>query len=85
MQDKVCILVTHQLQYLSDVEHVVLMHNGKVKAQGSFRALKNSQKHSLLLHGVGEEHQQQKDDAVDEVDNRRIEYQTTTIKILLWI
>lgn len=48
-------LVTHQLQYLKDVEHTVLMNGGRVEAQGSFKLLKNSKKHSLLLHGVEEE------------------------------
>lgn len=48
-------LVTHQLQYLKDVEHTVLMNAGRVEAQGSFKLLKNSKKHSLLLHGVEEE------------------------------
>lgn len=55
MQDKVCVLVTHQLQYLKDVEHTVLMSGGRAEAQGSFKLLKNSKKHSLLLHGVEEE------------------------------
>lgn len=59
-------LVTHQLQYLKDVEHLVLMQNGEVAAQGSYKALKGSQKHSLLLHGVDEEQQQPTEEA-DEV------------------
>lgn len=43
-------LVTHQLQYLSDVEHSVLMNNGRIEAQGSFKLLQQSKKHLLLLN-----------------------------------
>lgn len=65
LKDKVCVLVTHQLQYLKNIEHLVLIHAGEIAAQGSYKALKNSKKHSLLLHGVDEEQQQQqnKEDA----------------------
>lgn len=62
LKDKVCVLATHQLQYLKDVEHLVLMQAGEIIAQGAYRALKKSKKHSLLLHGVDEEQQQPKED-----------------------
>lgn len=29
-------LVTHQLQYLHDVDHIVVMSGGQIKAQGSY-------------------------------------------------
>lgn len=32
-------LVTHQLQYLQNVEHAVLLKNGKIEAQGPFQTL----------------------------------------------
>ncbi|XP_058060768.1 uncharacterized protein LOC131211356 [Anopheles bellator] len=49
LKDKVCVLVTHQLQYLKDIEHVVLMNVGRVEAQGAFRALAATGKFSALL------------------------------------
>ncbi|EFA04298.2 putative multidrug resistance-associated protein lethal(2)03659-like Protein [Tribolium castaneum] len=42
LADKIVILVTHQLQFLSEVENVVLMHDGKVEAQGSYQFLGNT-------------------------------------------
>lgn len=45
---KLCILVTHQLQYLKNVDHVILMNNGKIEAQGAFRTLQRFNKESLM-------------------------------------
>ncbi|XP_035890492.1 uncharacterized protein LOC118502378 [Anopheles stephensi] len=42
LKEKVCVLVTHQLQYLKDMEHVVLMNMGNVEQQGPFRTLAES-------------------------------------------
>lgn len=39
-QDKVCVLVTHQLQYLHDVKHVIVMSKGGIKIQGSYEEIK---------------------------------------------
>lgn len=39
-QDKVCVLVTHQLQYLNDVKHVIVMSKGGIKIQGSYEEIK---------------------------------------------
>uniref|UniRef100_A0A2M4AD22 Putative abc transporter n=1 Tax=Anopheles triannulatus TaxID=58253 RepID=A0A2M4AD22_9DIPT len=44
----VCVLVTHQLQYLKDVQQIVLMVGGRVEAIGSYRELKRSNIESLL-------------------------------------
>ncbi|XP_049547987.1 ATP-binding cassette sub-family C member 4-like [Anopheles darlingi] len=35
-----CVLVTHQLKYVSGVEHIVLMDNGQIVQQGSYGELK---------------------------------------------
>lgn len=40
--DKICVLVTHQLQYLKTIENIVLMNMGKVEAVGSYDTLKKS-------------------------------------------
>ncbi|XP_039296147.1 probable multidrug resistance-associated protein lethal(2)03659 [Nilaparvata lugens] len=42
LKKKTVILVTHQLQYLSGVDHVVLLNNGCIENQGSYGNLKNS-------------------------------------------
>uniref|UniRef100_A0A182NN20 Uncharacterized protein n=1 Tax=Anopheles dirus TaxID=7168 RepID=A0A182NN20_9DIPT len=48
LKEKVCVLVTHQLQYLKDIEHVVLMSMGNVEAQGPFRTLAESGRFAML-------------------------------------
>jgi ABC-type transport system involved in cytochrome bd biosynthesis fused ATPase/permease subunit len=35
------VLVTHQLQYLHDAEHIVIMNAGQVKAQGTYEFIKS--------------------------------------------
>ncbi|XP_049301233.1 uncharacterized protein LOC125774907 [Anopheles funestus] len=49
LKEKVCVLVTHQLQYLKDMEHVVLMNMGNVEQQGSFRTLAESGHFTTML------------------------------------
>lgn len=59
-------LVTHQLQYLKDVQHTVLMNLGRIEAQGSYNLLKNSRNHNLLLRGIEEELKDQNDENIQE-------------------
>lgn len=49
--DRICVLVTHQLQLLKDVEHLVLMNGGFVAGQDTFQHLKESKAHALLWNG----------------------------------
>lgn len=42
-QDKICVLVTHQLQYLKGIEHIVIMSAGQIKAQGSYDYIRNNE------------------------------------------
>ncbi|XP_053661392.1 ATP-binding cassette sub-family C member 4 [Anopheles marshallii] len=48
LANSVCVLVTHQLQYLKDVQQIVLMNGGRVEACGSFRELKKSNIESIM-------------------------------------
>ncbi|XP_055536617.1 probable multidrug resistance-associated protein lethal(2)03659 isoform X2 [Wyeomyia smithii] len=48
LKDKVCVLVTHQLQYLEDVEHIVLMNAGLAEAQGPYRSLEAANTFPML-------------------------------------
>lgn len=34
LRTKMCILVTHQLQYLKEVDHIIILENGVIKAEG---------------------------------------------------
>lgn len=42
LKHKTVILITHQLQYLQDVDHILILENGLVKAEGSFTELQES-------------------------------------------
>lgn len=48
LANKICILVTHQLQYLTEVEHLVLLNHGHIEAQGSYADLRARQIDSLV-------------------------------------
>ncbi|XP_049854965.1 ATP-binding cassette sub-family C member 4-like [Schistocerca gregaria] len=41
---KTRILVTHQLQYLKDADHIIILNNGKIEDQGTFSELTLSKK-----------------------------------------
>lgn len=49
LKDKICVLITHQLQYLSDVKHLVLINNYRIEAQGTYSELRAQNIDSLLL------------------------------------
>ncbi|KAJ3655115.1 hypothetical protein Zmor_014255 [Zophobas morio] len=42
LKNKTVILITHQLQYLKEVDHIMYLDNGSAKAQGSFKELQAS-------------------------------------------
>ncbi|KXJ70399.1 probable multidrug resistance-associated protein lethal(2)03659 [Aedes albopictus] len=48
LADKAVTLVTHQLQYLNDVQHVILMNGGQIEAQGPYREIKKTMIDSIL-------------------------------------
>ncbi|SPP81313.1 multidrug resistance-associated protein 4 [Drosophila guanche] len=48
LSNKIRILVTHQVQYLFDVEHLLLMGSGKIVAQGSYQELQRSRQFQFL-------------------------------------
>ncbi|XP_016663044.1 probable multidrug resistance-associated protein lethal(2)03659 [Acyrthosiphon pisum] len=49
LKEKTCILVTHQIQYLINVDQIVLMENGKVVTEGSYKELQTSGLHFTKL------------------------------------
>lgn len=48
LQDKICILVTHQLQYLKNVQNLVVMNQARVEIQGTFAELRKMKIESLI-------------------------------------
>lgn len=42
LRDKTCILITHQIQYLSSVDQIILMQKGNVLTEGSYQELQKS-------------------------------------------
>ncbi|VVC32373.1 Hypothetical protein CINCED_3A009972 [Cinara cedri] len=42
LKEQTCILITHQIQFLSDVDQIVLMENASIKTTGSYQKLQNS-------------------------------------------
>ncbi|XP_065361821.1 probable multidrug resistance-associated protein lethal(2)03659 [Calliphora vicina] len=71
--DKIRILVTHQLQYLADVKHVILMDGGSIAAQGNYQELQNSKQFQFLAQSQ-QENQDNDDDLeyIDEVSEDKI-------------
>ncbi|XP_008187158.1 probable multidrug resistance-associated protein lethal(2)03659 isoform X2 [Acyrthosiphon pisum] len=39
LKEKACVLITHQVQYLTDVDQIILMDNGSIVAEGSYQEL----------------------------------------------
>nr|XP_018899809.1 PREDICTED: probable multidrug resistance-associated protein lethal(2)03659 [Bemisia tabaci] len=61
LKDKTVILVTHQLQYLSNVDHVIMMQNGTIEAEGTYQELQSSsgKNYLSLLSSVKEEEEKE--------------------------
>ncbi|CAH0557333.1 unnamed protein product [Brassicogethes aeneus] len=65
LKNKCTILITHQLQYLRNVDKICLMENGKIVITGNYEELKNSGKDfSTLLNDHLED--DKNDDTIDE-------------------
>ncbi|CAI6364367.1 unnamed protein product [Macrosiphum euphorbiae] len=51
LKDKTCILITHQLQYLTSVEKIVLIENANIKSESTYEELQTSNlDFAKLLH-----------------------------------
>lgn len=48
LADKICVLITHQLQYLKNEKHVVLLDNGRIEAVGPFHNIERLNKESVI-------------------------------------
>ncbi|XP_075236428.1 ATP-binding cassette sub-family C member 4-like [Lycorma delicatula] len=65
---KTVILITHQLQHINAVDHVILVHNGQIEMQGSFKELKSSGLDYAALVSSGEERKE----SVSEPDHKEM-------------
>lgn len=41
LREKMVILITHQLQYLKDVDHIIILVNGVIRAEGKFHEIES--------------------------------------------
>nr|CAD7430331.1 unnamed protein product [Timema monikensis] len=59
LRDKACLLITHQLQYLKQVDHIVILNYGKIEAEGTYYELQATGLNFAKLleedHGTEEE------------------------------
>ncbi|XP_026808487.1 probable multidrug resistance-associated protein lethal(2)03659 isoform X2 [Rhopalosiphum maidis] len=55
LKEKTCILITHQIQYLTSVDQIVLMENAKVTVEGSYQELQRSGLDFIKLLGSSTE------------------------------
>ncbi|XP_044752072.1 probable multidrug resistance-associated protein lethal(2)03659 isoform X2 [Coccinella septempunctata] len=60
LRDKTVILITHQLQYLNDVNHIIYLDDGFIKAEGTFRELQNANLDFTKLLGKVEKEEDKK-------------------------
>lgn len=70
LQNKICILVTHQLQYLKDADDIVILHEGKIVGNGSYDYLQSSE---LYFATLLKKFNNEKEETVDETKNVRLE------------
>lgn len=56
LADKICVLITHQLQYLINEQNVVVIDDGKIEEQGPFQTLEKFKKGiPMVEEGQGDE------------------------------
>ena len=72
LKDKICVLVTHQLQYLKNEQHVVVLNCGKVEAEGPFQQMKQLHDESMIQ--TQEEFKADKDDEDNTIETTRTNF-----------
>lgn len=72
LKDKTVILVTHQLQYLKDVDNIVVLDAGMVKKEGNFSTLLESSQEFEALLLEAEKQKSNVDDAVEQQTQRAL-------------
>lgn len=67
LNDKICILVTHQEQYLKASNHIIFMNNGRVQIQGRHSRIENVHYQSFRRLSGGNDDDLEDDKLSDEV------------------
>jgi ABC-type multidrug transport system ATPase subunit len=71
LKDKTVILVTHQLQYLHNIDEIVVLSNGKIEASGTFSELEEMQITNLLHVDNHDEKNKKEDVLIDKVEAKK--------------
>lgn len=74
LKDKICILVTHQEQYLKASNHIIFMNNGRVQIQGRHSRIENVHYQSFRRLSVGNDDDLEDDKLSDEVKEKKISH-----------
>lgn len=69
LKDKTVILVTHQLQYLHNIDEIVVISNGKIEASGTFKELEEMQITNLL--SVNNQNEKKEDALKDKIETKK--------------
>ncbi|KAL3281370.1 hypothetical protein HHI36_004580 [Cryptolaemus montrouzieri] len=64
LKNKTVILITHQLQYLNDVDHIIFLEDGCIKAEGTFSELQRANLDFTKLLGQATEEEEEKEEEV---------------------
>lgn len=73
LKEKTRILVTHAIDFLHLADQVVIMHDGKINASGSFESLKENEilKELLEINKINQE-EQEKNKALEKKKKQRL-------------
>ncbi|CAF0960595.1 unnamed protein product [Rotaria sordida] len=63
LREKICILVTHQIQYLQNATKIILLYNGEIASMGTYNDLLASS--LLFYHLLDDMHQHEQEQSVD--------------------
>ncbi|KAL5285983.1 ABCC4.2 family protein [Megaselia abdita] len=86
LHDKIRILVTHQLQYLKDVEQVILLNSGQIEDQGPYSSIRKTNSFLKNLVSVEETKDDQKPEfqkqtsVLDKVEEHEVQEKVKEVK-----
>ncbi|XP_022907991.2 ATP-binding cassette sub-family C member 4-like [Onthophagus taurus] len=75
LKGKTRILVTHQLQFLKKVDHIIVLNNGKVEAQGTFNQLLSS--NSNFMRYLQKQEESQENELQNEMNDIVLQHRRT--------
>lgn len=69
LREKTVILITHQIQYLKEVDHLIILNNGSVQAEGTYHELQES---GLDFANLLQEHEEEEELVDDKNPSKRM-------------